>query len=75
MKEPQRMFWLVWNEHRGLPKHKHFTEQEANQEAKRLAQSAPGEEFHVLRLVRSGAYCAVVWREPKWEENDYEPAF
>lgn len=62
--EQSPMFWFVWNEHRNLPRHKHWTEQEAKAEARRLALSAPGEEFHVLALVCSCAHQAVVWRSP-----------
>lgn len=62
--EPSRMFFFVWNEHRSLPRHKHFTEQEANAEAHRLALANPGEEFHVLALIRSCAHQTVVWRSP-----------
>lgn len=61
---PSRMFWFVWNEHRSLPRYKHFTEQEAKAEARRLALQSPGEEFHVLALVCSCAHQAVVWRSP-----------
>lgn len=64
MKEPYRMFWLVWNESKGLPKHKHWTESEAKTEAHRLAMANPGQEFHVLSLIASCAHNAVIWRMP-----------
>lgn len=59
-----RMFWFVWNEARGLPRHKHWTPQEARQEAERLARENPGQHFHVLGLLGTCAHNAVTWTEP-----------
>lgn len=72
MKPESRMFWLVWNDTKGIPKHKHWTKQEAKSEAMRLALANPGQEFHVLALVTSCAHNAVMWREPAFRHGDME---
>lgn len=44
-------FWLVWNpEGWSSPKHRHYSLYDAEQEAIRLAQQHPGQEFHVLEV-------------------------
>lgn len=50
----EREFWLVWNGgfNRGdSPKHKHYSEVEAQAEAKRLAALNPDTGFYVLKGV------------------------
>lgn len=61
---PSKMFWLVWNEQKNLPVHKHWTLQEAKAEAHRLATTNQNCQFHVLGLLGSCAYSAVVWSSP-----------
>ena len=41
-------FWIVWNLRRGFPTFRHATSHEAIEEAKRLAEINPGQEFLVL---------------------------
>lgn len=65
-----RMFWLVWNETVGLPRHKHWTLDEARKEAARLAQQHPGQHFHVLALLGTTAFQAVIWSEPDMSLED-----
>lgn len=44
-------FWLVWNpEGWSPPKYRHYSLYDAEQEATRLAQQHPGQEFHVLEV-------------------------
>ena len=65
MKDHIKMFWLVWNDSRAMPAHKHFTENEAKAEAIRIARLQPGETVHVLSLTDSCAFNAVVWTKPE----------
>jgi hypothetical protein len=64
IREEQPVFWLVWNDGKGLPKMRHPTEQSARAEAERLAFTCPGQQFHVLKLIASCAHNAVLWRYP-----------
>lgn len=50
MKQP---FYLVWNPATGQTKHRHFTKQDAENEANRLALLHRGQEFIVLAPVSS----------------------
>lgn len=45
---PAVPFWLVWNEDGRMPMVKHPSQDEAQQEAARLAGENPGKSFHVL---------------------------
>lgn len=42
-------FWLVWSEMGGAPTVKHKSEQDAMNEACRLAEKHQGRKFHILR--------------------------
>ena len=42
-------FWLVWHEDGGVPTYRHHCKKTALDEAERLAKSAPGEVFFVLK--------------------------
>ena len=44
----RRQFWVVWNPNRGLPTVTHKMMSEAREEARRLAEKYPTEEFFVL---------------------------
>jgi len=46
-----RAFWYVHNPSGKAPRHKHFSELLARQEAERLARSFPGSKFIVLQAV------------------------
>ena len=48
-------FWLVWNQSGGPPTVIHNTSKSANDEAKRLAATCPGQSFVVLESC--GSYC------------------
>ena len=54
-------FWLVWNERRGLPSHKHLTALEAKLEAERLARNNPGQNFHVLEWKGTATKVDIQW--------------
>jgi hypothetical protein len=43
-------FWLVWNPVGRSPTHKHFTDRQAHDEAKRLAKANAGQAFYVLEV-------------------------
>jgi len=58
-------FWLVWNELRGIPTHKHLSLEAAKREAERLARCQTGETFHVLELVGSCERNDIRWSEPE----------
>lgn len=45
--------YFVFNPNRGTPKHRHGSCVEAREEAERLAELSPGEEFFVCRCVES----------------------
>ena len=57
----QKIFWLVWCEECGHPTYKHQHEDEAREEAERLARNNPGRIFHVLKLVDSCRKKDVFW--------------
>ena len=44
-------FWMVWSPQGRAPTHKHWTKEEAEREARRLACISPGREFYVLKAV------------------------
>lgn len=46
--DPEAPFWMVWNPERNAPTHRHATQQEAVQEAERLARQCPSQRFYVL---------------------------
>jgi len=56
-------FWLVWNERRDAPTHKHSTPESARAEAERLAIANPGHEFHVLEVKSTACYARVHWHD------------
>lgn len=43
-------FWMVWRENGGIPTYRHFSKDDAEKEASRLALQCPGVVFFVLRL-------------------------
>lgn len=69
---PCKMFWMVWNEQRGIPKAKHDTLQAAKQEAVRISQLHPGETCHILALVTSCAHSSVIWATPHGDDDDID---
>ncbi len=48
-----KQFWVVWSDRMGIPTKKHDTEDEAKEEAKRLAVKHPDHEYFVLMSVGS----------------------
>lgn len=44
-------FWMVYGLNRSSPTYKHYSKENAQEEAKRLAQKCPGETFVVLSAV------------------------
>lgn len=47
--EKELSFWIVWSPGKGEPTKRHTSCQEARDEAKRLAELNPGQEFIVLK--------------------------
>lgn len=47
----EEKFWMVWNLEGRSPKARHFTEELATGEAKRLSKENPGQEFYVVGAV------------------------
>ena len=56
-------FWLVWNERGHAPTFKHGSPESAMREAERLAVLQPGDEFHVLQVIKTACYAKVQWQE------------
>lgn len=53
--------WLVWNPQATNPRQVHDSEESARTEAARLAKSAAGTRFYVLRIVASCVHDSVQW--------------
>lgn len=49
MSKKSRQFWVVWNDRQYPPTRKHWTLEEAQDEAERLARNNPGEWFYILK--------------------------
>lgn len=49
------VFWMVWRENGGAPTHRHFSKEDAQNEASRLALKCPGEVFFVLKATAAVA--------------------
>lgn len=47
----QNKFWMVWCVNGGVPRYMHWSKQDAEKEAKRLASISPGKTFAVLACV------------------------
>lgn len=60
----QNKFWLVWNETRDPPRHKHYSLDDAKREAERLARNNAGQQFHVLEFVGTCQKRDVEWVIP-----------
>ena len=43
------IFWMVWRENGSQPTHRHYSKEDALNEAGRLALTCPGEVFYVLK--------------------------
>lgn len=76
----QTKFWMVWNINGGVPRYQHWTKQDAEAEAKRLASVSPGKTFAVLACVSAfraevtpPAPLSIVKREPA--DSDREIPF
>lgn len=61
-------YWFVWCHNGGGPTYKHQTLESACAEAERLARLNPGEEFHVLKSVRS-----VMKTDVAWSDHSHDP--
>ena len=59
-------FYLVWTPGGGIPIKRHYTCQEAREEARRLAQNNPCIEFFVLRAVEG-----ITYREDPWRTRSF----
>lgn len=47
----EQKFWMVWNLEGRSPKVRHFTEESATGEAKRLSKENPGQKFYVVEAI------------------------
>ena len=63
-------FWLVWNPGGNAPRFQHPSLESAENEAKRLARHAPGQEFFVLRPVSATLKSDIVTRRFAPTDND-----
>lgn len=52
----QQAFWMVWSPSGSAPGLRHRRREQAEQEAKRLAELRPGEKFFVFRAEREYVY-------------------
>lgn len=64
MSKPEEAFWIVWcPTGRDPPKKRHPGYAEAHAEAQRLANSAPGATFYVLKAASVVRHCTTVTTE------------
>lgn len=61
-------FWMVWNERRDVPSHKHPSAEEARREAERLARTNPGQQFHVLELMATCSKNDIQWENAEEDQ-------
>lgn len=58
-------FWMVWSPQGRTPSHKHFSREEADDEAKRLSRVTPSQEFFVLKAMAGFVRVPIVPEEPE----------
>lgn len=64
-KQQSSKFWVVWCETGANPKVQQMTKDDAETEAKRLAQKYPGKKFHVLESIGTAQTITVEYKEHK----------
>ena len=71
----QDQFWMVWNPLGYQPRMKHWNEDAAVREAKRLARENPGQQFYVLEAIAGVEKIDVAVHTYRASDSEWEIPF